>query len=159
MNFKVQRYEPNHPLYSNQPDSKGIIPVFGQFADENGHGICESMERKDTLIPKGTYSYCLYMSPANKCDVLLLLGVPNFSMIEVHKSNEPYQLKGCVAVGVNIQIHPPFLSSSKLAFDELMAKVKTAYPNARKAYIDQYGHLIAGDTLGTITYEDFTVLG
>lgn len=159
MNFKVQRYEANHPLFSNEPDSKGIVAVFGQFADENGVGMHNTMERKDTLIPKGTYSYCIYASPANKADVLLLWGVPGFSMIEHHIANEPHELKGCTAHGMKAQVKPPFLSSSGLAFSEVMAKVKGAYPNARKAYIEQAtGHLIAGDILGTITYEDFTVL-
>ena len=135
MNLKVQRFPAGHKLYSDAHDNFDLQGTFGQLVDENGKLICYTLERRDTLIPEGTYPFTYYDSPANKMKVLLLSGVPGFTAIEVHIANFPHELKGCTAVGSTINVNVPQLVGSTIAFNSLM-------------------NLLAGST-GTITYETF----
>jgi hypothetical protein len=131
--MKVQRFSKGHPLYSEATDSVGIQPIFGQMVDESETRVCYTMERKDTLIPEGTYDFDFYFSPANKLKVPLLKNVPGFEYIEIHPANWPSQLKGCTAVGIGIFPDQAMLSQSVAAFTKLM-------------------NLLAGNP-GKITYE------
>lgn len=147
MNFKVRRYQPGQPLFSDSEAFQGdryYKAIFGELCYHANEPIHFTMERADTLIPEGTYNYSLYDSPANRCVVLLLHDVPGFSEIEHHIANFPYELKGCTAHGMKIDIKTPELLQSKIAFDAMMKIIKDAYPDAKP-----------GDIIGTITYEKF----
>lgn len=148
MNFKVQRFREGHPLFSrasvtNTDASRGVVgtfrPVFGQLLDNAGNYICFTMERAETLIPNGVYKYDLYNSPHNKRIVPRLIedekGVDiSQRVIEVHPANWLWQLKGCTAPGLVIDLTTSSIMQSRLAFDKVKA-------------------LIGNDTGGTITYE------
>lgn len=126
MKLTVQRFEPGHPLYSEASDfhnEEYYKATFGQLVDEQGRLICFTMERRDTLIPEGEYSFSYYKSPANKAVVPLLHAVPSFEYIEVHVANYPHEAKGCTAVGMGIDVHKPMLISSGKAFAALMDKL------------------------------------
>lgn len=163
MNFKVQRFEPGHPFYSeanltNSDASKGFIgtdkSVFGQFTDGGGESLHFTLERKSTLIPAGTYNYSFYFSPDNKCIVLLLHDVPGFSMIEHHIGNWWYNAKGCTMHGKAIDLKVPMLVGSRDAFEDLMDMITKAYQDATPTKnVD--GKLVYGTVLGQITYENF----
>lgn len=56
-------------------------------------------------------------------EVPLLLDIPNRTDIEIHIGNKPEDTTGCILVG---RTHPQqdFIGESKLAFEELMPKIK-----------------------------------
>lgn len=125
MNLQVKRFPQGHALYSEAMDIQDSSSIhykanFGQMEDQNGNFICYTMERRGTLIPEGTYNFSYYKSPANKMVVLLLHNVPSFEFIEVHIANYPHEVKGCTAVGTNIDVHKPMLIGSGKAFMKLM---------------------------------------
>lgn len=130
LNLTVQRFDKGHPFYSdaiieNTDINKGAVgkfqAVFGQIIDDNHHRICYTMERLDTLIPEGTYPFTYYFSPLNKCNVVLLKDVPGFEFIELHVANFPYEVKGCTALGEQIDVSKPALIQSRNAFNYLMS--------------------------------------
>lgn len=119
MNLKVQRFGQGHGFYSEAMDGDYKCN-FGQMVDEHGLFVCFTMERRDTLISEGTYSFSYYKSPANKAVVPLLHNVPGYDFIEIHIANYPHEVKGCTAVGLSIDVHKPMLISSGKAFNHLM---------------------------------------
>ena len=54
--------------------------------------------RRISCIPEGEYKYMRYESPKHG-SVLLLMDVPNRSMIEVHVGNFTREILGCILVG------------------------------------------------------------
>ena len=125
MNFKVQRFPKNNQYYTektitNTDPNKGVVgtfkTVFGQIITDKGKFVCYCFERFDTLIPEGTYAYVFYDSPANQLTVPLLVDVPHFDKIEVHPANWAFQLKGCCAPCISIDLKIPQGSSSKTAW-------------------------------------------
>lgn len=156
MNFTTQRFYPGHACYSEaiaQHDNQDFKATFGRFVDANGAYIDFTMERRDTLIPEGTYKYSLYPSRSNKAVVLLLHDVPGFEFIEHHVANYPYELRGCTAHGLKLDVNMPSIEQSRTAFDSVMKLVKDANPEAILSTIGADGKLIAGTMIGTITYE------
>lgn len=120
MNLKVQRFPEGHPLYSDAKDKEGYQATFGEMIDESSNHICYTMERRDTLTPEGCYPFTYYKSPANKTVVPLFHNIPGFSFVEVHIANYPFEVKGCTAVGTEINTFVPMLVSSGKAFAILM---------------------------------------
>ena len=132
--FRVQRFAKGHPLYSdsvitNNDPKRGAVgtfkAVFGQFVTAGGEFIHYTMERADTLIKEGSYTYGFYDSPANKCKVILLMEDPDGNNIsarklEHHIANYPFELKGCTAHGMAIDVKKPMIASSGIAFHDLM---------------------------------------
>jgi|ERR1035437_2557635 hypothetical protein len=142
MNFKVQRFQQGHPLYtlaSLMHEGKFYQSVFGQCVAEDGTFLHYTLERLDTLILEGVYNYDLYFSPHNKTTVprLTMFEGVNISAreLESHIANWAYELDGCTAHGKSIILSTCTLAGSGIAFHELM-------------------NMIAGQT-GTITYEKF----
>lgn len=129
LHYTIERFPKGHSYYTektitNTDSSKGVIgtfgSVFGQCLDSNGKFMHFTLERKDTLIPEGVYEYTFYYSPLNKCVVPLLKNVPHFNYVEEHIANYAYQLKGCAAHGMGIDLNTPMLQQSGKAFADLM---------------------------------------
>lgn len=164
INYKVRRYPKGHALYSEavimHTGDDGVErpyqACFGCFVKQDGAASHYTMERLDTLIPEGVYDYSLYFSPANGLVVILLHNVPHYSFIEHHIANWPFQLKGCTAHGLGIEVRTPELLNSRLAFIPLTKEIIEANPDAKYTKTDQNGRPVIGDVLGTITYETFT---
>ncbi len=151
LNFKVQRFYPGHHYYSEAAivhTNENFKATFGQLVNEEGEFIHFTMERRDTLIPEGIYAYCFYNSPVNGW-VVLLKDVPGFDYIEHHAANWPYQLKGCTAHGVSINIYVPALLNSKMVLNPWFESVAKA---SGKILAGPAGTIIDGD-FGAITYE------
>jgi len=93
---------------------------FGElYIDDNLE--CLTLERISKIIPSGIYPVSFYFSPHNQ-SLVPLLTVPNREYIEIHVANYPTELLGCIAVG---QTHnDQALSNSRLAFNDLMDKIK-----------------------------------
>ena len=75
----------------------------------NGKFFCHTLEdavRKEkiagkTAIPAGTYQVIVNRSPKFKRDLPLLLDVPNFEGIRIHRGNTAKDTSGCILVGEN----------------------------------------------------------
>lgn len=129
-NLILERFQPGHPLYTekviiNNNIKVGVIgsfqAIFGQYLDQDGNFLCYSMERKDTLIAEGVRKFKYYNSPANGTVVLLYEDAPGSNTydrkFETHPANWAYQLKGCNAPGLSININVPEITNSRAAFD------------------------------------------
>ena len=77
-----------------------------------------------TAIPRGKYEIKLTMSPRFGILLPLLLDVPGFSGVRIHKGNTSKNTEGCILVGANnSKDDDDFIGSSKIAFDKLMAQM------------------------------------
>lgn len=91
-------------------------------------------------IQAGTYELAPFKSPHNG-DVLILKNVPNRTYIEVHSANYPFELKGCIAPGLDRgEIVGPqgriyYVSRSKEALAQLLALTKLAFDKGDKVYL------------------------
>lgn len=77
--------------------------------------ILNSKEDKvagSTAIPEGTYKVILSYSPKFKRELPLLLDVPFFTGIRIHKGNDNNDSSGCILLGEN-KVKGKVLNSSK----------------------------------------------
>jgi len=129
----VQRFDENHHLFTkkvitNTFVEKGLVgsfqSVFGQLLDTDKKVLCYTLERKDTLISEGRRRFRYYDSPSNHTQVLLFENEPGCGVydrfFEMHIANWAYQLKGCTAVGIGINLEIPMLTGSSKAFEKVM---------------------------------------
>ena len=129
MSLKVQRFKKGHPLFSDaliKVEDKFYGSVFGQLMNEDKF-VCYTMERLDTLIAEGMYNITYHNSPSNKaiCPHLYSATCAKSRYILIHVANFAYQLKGCTALGIGIDLKTPSLICSKIAFE----KVTTLFNN------------------------------
>lgn len=123
MILEVERFKKGHPLFSDaliKLQDKFYGSVFGQLmADEKF--VCYTMERLDTLIAEGEYNITYHNSPSNKaiCPHLYSATCAKSRYILMHVANFAYQLKGCTALGIGIDLKTPSLISSKIAFEKV----------------------------------------
>ncbi len=79
----------------------------------DGEYFCDTLEDKvrnlpvekkvmhETAIPAGEYEVRITYSPKFKRNLPLLLGVPYFTGIRIHRGNTPGGTSGCILVGEN----------------------------------------------------------
>lgn len=75
----------------------------------NGKFFCHTLEDAvreqkiagKTAIPAGTYQVIVNRSPRFKRDLPLLLDVPDFEGIRIHRGNTAKDTSGCILVGIN----------------------------------------------------------
>lgn len=75
----------------------------------NGKFFCHTLEDAvreqkiagKTAIPAGTYQVIVNRSPRIKRDLPLLLDVPDFEGIRIHRGNTAKDTSGCILVGIN----------------------------------------------------------
>lgn len=78
----------------------------------------------ETSIPAGNYRVSLTMSPRFKRVLPLIEGVPGFTGVRIHPGNTDRDTAGCILVGQGFKHEA--LSSSRVAFDQLFARLSQA---------------------------------
>ena len=102
---------------------KGRKYTIGKlFVD--GRYFCDTLEDRvrnlpvekkvmhETAIPAGTYDVRVTWSPRFRRNLPLLLGVPYFSGIRIHRGNNAGDTSGCILVGEN-RVKGMVLNSAK----------------------------------------------
>ena len=78
-----------------------------QDRDKNRNGQFDAGEQKiaaETCIPIGTHKVIMAFSPAHQKMMPLLIGVPQFSGVEIHAGITTADTKGCILVGTRSTI-------------------------------------------------------
>jgi hypothetical protein len=101
--------------------------------------ICEDAVRDEkikgiTAIPYGTYEVVVSYSPRFGRYLPLLLNVPNYTGVRIHKGNVHEDTEGCLLPGVRKGIDS--VLDSKKAFDKLYPKIVHALQNSGKVFIE-----------------------
>ena len=87
-----------------------------------------------TAIPYGKYEIIVNRSPRFKRDLPLLLNVPNFEGIRIHRGNTDKDTSGCILVGENKKVGKVINSTEK---EEYLTKlIKEAIFLGFKVYIE-----------------------
>ena len=124
----------------NEKSTEGVLLVDGvefchtlEDTDRELEKKCASAKiQNSTAIPKGEYKVDITMSNRFKVNLPILLDVPYFSGIRIHKGNKPEDTEGCILVGsLNEKGTDNWISQSKTAFDKLM-KVLTEAKNRKE---------------------------
>lgn len=87
-----------------------------------------------TAIPYGTYDVAITYSPRFTRYLPLLLNVPNYSGIRIHKGNYPKDTEGCLLPGRKKS--KDAVLESALAFDRLYPKLVYANQHGDKITIE-----------------------
>ena len=87
----------------------------------------------ETAIPNGRYEVILTGSERFGCMMPLLLDVPNFIGVRIHKGNKPEDTDGCVLVGHHRG--PDEIHQSATAYNALYSIIEAAIAAGRKVFI------------------------
>ena len=79
-----------------------------------------------TAIPKGTYLVTITMSNRFKTKLPLLSNVPGFSGVRIHTGNSAKDTEGCILVGAGWDGKSGWISSSAVAFAQLLPLLENA---------------------------------
>ena len=111
-------------------DTFSEISVIGELF-LNGERMCDTLEnpwldnkRSISCIPEGEYNVRLRYpreSGSKEYLHLLVMGVPDRSLVLVHIGNKAKDTRGCILVGLGSQ--QDFVSNSRLAMDLLIKEV------------------------------------
>lgn len=91
------------PLYTI-----GKLFVDGKYFCDTLEDRCRDLDKErkvmhETAIPEGTYEVIVNVSVKFKRKLPLLLDVPHFSGIRIHRGNTNKDTSGCILVGENKQ--------------------------------------------------------
>ena len=86
----------------------GRLFVDGKYFCDTLEDRCRDLDKEkkvmnETAIPEGTYEVIVNVSARFKRKLPLLLDVPHFSGIRIHRGNTDKDTSGCILVGKNKQ--------------------------------------------------------
>lgn len=82
----------------------------------------EEKIQSKTAIPVGRYEVIISLSKRFKIEMPLLLDVPNFEGVRIHKGNTSEDTDGCILVGKDKT--KDFISNSALAYDQVIKNIR-----------------------------------
>lgn len=107
-----------------------------QNRDLNKNGKFDGLEKKvagDTCIPFGRYEVVVNMSPKFGRELPLLLNVPEFEGIRIHRGNTIKDTAGCILVGENKEVGKVLNSTT---YEQKITKIiKEATAKGSKCFI------------------------
>lgn len=90
-----------------------------------------------TAIPRGTYNVTITMSNRFKRFLPLVEDVEGFEGIRIHSGNSSKDTEGCIIVGaINESYDDDWVGASKVAFDRLFPKIKSALSRKQKVTLE-----------------------
>ena len=91
---------------------------------------------KETAIPRGIYKVIVDWS--NRFNRLMphILDVPQFTGIRIHSGNTDKDTEGCILVGKKVSEDENAVLESKLAYDPLFERIRTAYNNGESILLE-----------------------
>ena len=126
MKLKLSRIA-KKPLYTI-----GRLFVDGKYFCDTLEDRCRDLDREEkvmheTAIPAGTYEVVVNVSARFKRKLPLLLDVPYFSGIRIHRGNTDKDTSGCILVGENKQFGKVINSTPyELKLTEILEKAMLA---------------------------------
>jgi hypothetical protein len=129
-------------LEVKRPEQCGPTCTIGRlFIDgENTCFTLEDVVRPDgvkvygeTAIPEGTYKVIVNFSNRFQTLMPLLLDVPGFEGIRIHKGNTDKDTHGCILLGSNST--GTSITDSKKAYDPVFARIKAAFDAGEEIWI------------------------
>lgn len=102
---------------------------------------CETLEPvtkstgKPRAIPKGRYLVTVAYSNTFKRELPILISVPDFVGIRIHRGNKPADTKGCILPGDYDPEFPDWVSSSTKYEIELTKLIKECDARGEKVFI------------------------
>lgn len=121
----------------NLSASRAGVRVFSCYTVEDearevvGRPVSEWKVMGRTAIPRGTYDLHVTLSTRFKCALPLLLKVPGFSGIRIHKGNTQEDTEGCILPGMALGGDGKSVLQSEIAFNQLFTHILDAL-NARE---------------------------
>ena len=88
----------------------------------------------ETAIPSGRYEVVINFSKRFKCNMPLLLNVPNFEGIRIHPGNNKDNTEGCILLGNYNKKKPDWISKSKDTYYSFLNKLSDML-NGNKVYL------------------------
>ena len=139
MELKLHRkyIKPNYVIGNLYIDDKFFCNTLeDQNRDSNKNGKFDGLEKKvpnETCIPFGRYQVVVTTSPKFGRELPLLLNVPEFEGIRIHRGNTIKDTSGCILCGENKEVGK-VINSTKYEI-ELTSLIKKATANGGKCYI------------------------
>lgn len=122
-------------LYINDKFFCNTLEDCVRDINKNGTFDCGEFKIKGhTAIPYGKYEIKVTYSPKFKRELPLLLNVPHFEGIRIHRGNTHNDSSGCILVGENTK-KGMVLNSSKYE-EEIIKLMKKAISNKEHIYIN-----------------------
>lgn len=139
MELKLHRkyIKPNYVIGNLYVDNQFFCNTLeDQNRDLNKNGKFDGLERKipnETCIPFGKYEVVVNMSPKFGRELPLLLNVPEFEGIRIHRGNTTKDTAGCILVGENKEVGK-VINSTKYEI-ELTKLIKKATTSGSRCFI------------------------
>lgn len=121
----------------------GKTTLGALFHKETPQLICFTLEddikevkiKGETAIPTGRYQVIINMSARFKVMMPLLLHVPGFEGIRIHKGNTAADTSGCILVGMSTNDQKTALVNSKAAFNKVFGILNEAINKGEQVFI------------------------
>jgi hypothetical protein len=110
-----------------QRESYDDVATQGEMLLDGAHFAYTLEPRKDQshgkpyCVPAGTYQVVLNWSEHFQMIVPSVIGVPDFTGVEIHPGNFPSDTHGCCLVGETESQN--FVGQSRVAFDDLVGRL------------------------------------